>query len=97
MNERFMELAGQAGLYVDLEGSPWPRAMSAEECEAAYKKFAELIVQECAKLIRDKSSSIVKKAEIYAEPDADEIDAAKATAWQFLVLEQQMKKHFGVE
>ena len=50
MNERFMELAGQAGLYVDLEGSPWPRAMSAEECEAAYKKFAELIVRECAKI-----------------------------------------------
>lgn len=46
MKERFMELAGQAGLYVDLEGSPWPRCMSAEECEAAYKKFAELIVKD---------------------------------------------------
>jgi hypothetical protein len=61
------------------------------------EKFAELIVQECAKLTRDKSLSIVERAKIYAEPDADEIDAAKATAWQFLVLEQQMKKHFGVE
>ena len=50
MNERILELAKQAGLYVNLEGSPWPRAMSAEECEAAYKKFAELIVQECAKI-----------------------------------------------
>ena len=56
MNERFMELAGQAGLYVDLEGSPWPRAMSAEECEAAYKKFAELIVRECANLANSESS-----------------------------------------
>ena len=47
MNERIQELAEQAGLYVDLpSGTPWPRAMSAEECEAAYKKFAELIVQD---------------------------------------------------
>jgi len=47
MNERIQELAEQAGLYVDLDGTPWPRAMSAEDCEAAYKKFAELIVREC--------------------------------------------------
>jgi hypothetical protein len=46
MNERIRELGIQAGLYVDLDGTPWPRAMSAEECEAAYKKFAELIVQD---------------------------------------------------
>jgi hypothetical protein len=46
MNERIRELAVEAGLYVDLNGTPWPRAMSAEECEAAYKKFAELIVQD---------------------------------------------------
>jgi len=47
MNERIQEFAEQAGLYVDLpSGTPWPRAMSAEECEAAYKKFAELIVQD---------------------------------------------------
>ena len=47
MNERLKQLAVEAGLYVDLDGTPWPRAMSAEESEAAYKKFAELIVQEC--------------------------------------------------
>ena len=48
MNQRIQELAEQAGLYVDLpSGTPWPRAMSAEECEAAYKKFARLIVFEC--------------------------------------------------
>jgi|LauGreSBDMM110SN_4_FD.fasta_scaffold287462_2 hypothetical protein len=47
MNLRIQELADEAGLYVDLpSGTPWPRAMSAEECEAAYKKFAELIVQD---------------------------------------------------
>jgi hypothetical protein len=35
-------------MYVDLKGKPWPKWMSAEECEVAYKKFAELIVRECA-------------------------------------------------
>ena len=48
MNERIQKLAEQAGLYVDLNGHPWPKSMSAEECEAAYQKFAELIVKECA-------------------------------------------------
>jgi hypothetical protein len=47
MNERIRDMGIQAGLYVDLNGTPWPRAMSAEESEAAYKKFAELIVREC--------------------------------------------------
>jgi len=47
MNERIQKLAVEAGLYVDLDGTPWPRAMSAEESELAYEKFAELIVQEC--------------------------------------------------
>ena len=47
MNERIQQLAQEAGMYVDLNGNPWPRWMSAEECEVAYKKFAELIVREC--------------------------------------------------
>ena len=46
MNERIRKLGVEAGLYVDLDGTPWPRAMSAEESELAYKKFAELIVQD---------------------------------------------------
>ena len=48
MNEQIKELAVKAGMYVDLYGKPWPKSMSAEECEAAYAKFAELIVWECA-------------------------------------------------
>ena len=47
MNEQIQKLADEAGLYVDLYGKPWPKSMSAEECEVAYKKFAELIVKEC--------------------------------------------------
>ena len=48
MNKQIKELAQEAGMYVDLNGNPWPKWMSAEECEVAYKKFAELIVRECA-------------------------------------------------
>ena len=49
MNERIRQLAQEAGMYV---GRVPRRAnwMSGEECEAAYKKFAELIVQECVSL-----------------------------------------------
>ena len=47
MNEQIRLLAEQAGMYVDVKGEPWPRWMGAEECEAAYARFAELIVQEC--------------------------------------------------
>ena len=50
MNERIRDLGVQAGLYVDLNGTPWPRAMSAEESELAYAKFAKLIVRECANI-----------------------------------------------
>jgi len=53
MNERFKELGQKAGLYVDLKGDPWPKWMSAEECEQAYKKFAELIILECAGLVEN--------------------------------------------
>ena len=47
MHERIKQLAKEAGMYVDLNGNPWPKWMSAEECEVAYKKFAELIAYEC--------------------------------------------------
>jgi hypothetical protein len=61
MNERILKLAVEAGMYVDLNGTPWPRAMSAEESEATYKKFAHLIVQECAE--------VADKAEPYQTSD----------------------------
>jgi hypothetical protein len=47
MNPQFLELAIEAGMYVDLNGKPWPKWMGAEECELAYQKFAELVVQQC--------------------------------------------------
>ena len=51
MNEQIQKLADEAGLYVDLYGKPWPKSMSAEECEVAYKKFAELIVKETMQVV----------------------------------------------
>ena len=51
MNERIQKLADEAGLYVDLYGKPWPKSMSAEECNAAYQKFAELIVKETMQVV----------------------------------------------
>ena len=50
MNQQFKQLAQDAGMYVDLDGAPWPKWMGAEECEAAYEKFAELIVRQCAEI-----------------------------------------------
>ena len=51
MNQQIKLLAQQAGMYVDVKGEPWPRWMGAEECEAAYARFAELVIQECAVVI----------------------------------------------
>ena len=50
MNALILELATEAGLYVDVNGKPWPRNMNGEDIEGAYSKFAELIVLECAKV-----------------------------------------------
>ena len=52
MNERIKELAIKADLYVDLNGKPWPKWMGAEECEAAYARFAELIVAEAVAVVQ---------------------------------------------
>ena len=51
MNKKIKDLALEAGLYVDLNGEPWPRNMTGEDIEAFYEKFANLIVDECAKKV----------------------------------------------
>jgi len=86
MNERIQELLSQAGLYVDLNGRPWPRAMSAEESEATYKKFAELIVQDCIGKVTKVSDSI-------KEFDSDNVDGIDLCD----LITYHIKKHFGVE
>jgi len=48
MNERIQELAEESGLYHQLaSGAPYPSAMTAEECNSSYNKFAELLIREC--------------------------------------------------
>jgi len=86
MNGQIRELAHNAGLYVDLGHTVYPRAMSAEECEAAYAKFAELIVKECMKVaaFKDADTNVVGYMAIYRLQ-------GRSTAAQMI------KEHFGVE
>mgnify|MGYP006267634609 CR=1 FL=1 len=51
MNERIKELAKQAGLKVDADGEI--RHDFFGSVDAGYKKFAELIVQECYSICED--------------------------------------------
>ena len=51
MNNRIKELAIEAGLYVDFNGTPWPKNMIGEDIEGEYQKFAELIANDCANII----------------------------------------------
>ena len=56
MNQKIKEFGIKAGMYVDLNGNPWPKWMSAEECEQAYAKFAELLIKDCALLVQNRGS-----------------------------------------
>jgi len=51
MHPQIQKLAQEAGLYVDVNGKPWPRNMNGEDIEGAYQKFAELVIQECANVV----------------------------------------------
>lgn len=54
MNKKILELAIDAGIYIELScGGAYPRSMSAEESDRNYQKFAELIIYECAKCSSD--------------------------------------------
>jgi len=81
MNDRIKQLAEQAGMYVEARGEPWPKWMSAEECELAYAKFAELIVRECL--------AQVDKVDTMLDDDKEKT----GVAWVGLAI----AKHFGVE
>lgn len=51
MNKKHKQLAIEAGLYVDVNGEPWPKWLGADSCELAYKKFALLIVENCTQTL----------------------------------------------
>lgn len=92
MNNRFEQLKEQCWVERDWdqENSRWV------DRHIDLTKFAELIVRECANLSKDRANYIVSRAEKFAD-DEEEITIAKSTAWQFLVLETEIKNHFGVD
>ena len=58
-------------MYVDLYGKPWPKSMSAEECEAAYKKFAELIIAECMEQVKGQYVPVLEDTEMMKDTHWD--------------------------
>ena len=67
MNEQIQKLAIKSGLYVDVNGSPWPRNMNGEDIEGAYQKFAETVVLKCLDFIETSAAG---------EPDNSDAQAA---------------------
>ena len=51
MNKNILDLAMQSNLYADLKGTPWPRLMGAKEFNVSHEKFAELLIEECCKMM----------------------------------------------
>jgi hypothetical protein len=80
MNERIQELAEQAGFYV--AGGKIYIPSTSEEITTCQKKFAELIVNECVRVMYD--NAIERKV----PPDIDKTPLQYAIA---------IKEHFGVE
>ncbi len=70
MNKVIQNLANKSNLFVDLNGSPYPKALTAEEAVAAYEKFASLIVGECMAVSnaqRDPQNLNYKPSRTFAE------------------------------
>ncbi len=93
MNERIRELAEQAGLKVNADGEIGPAFFGS--IDAGYKKFAELIVRECANVLRAESERLYK---LSAE-EKDELFASnfEICAEKCVDNEVAIREHFGVE
>ena len=89
MNERIETLAKAAGY--DMINKAAMRALGFD-----VEKFAELIVRECAELAKIKAFIIMQKAEEYAA-DKEEMINATSAAFHLEILEQEIRKHYGVE
>jgi hypothetical protein len=83
MNERIKELAIQAGFFYEDYKDIWYLEYHNESCEEEMKKFAELIVQECAKVAYECGPAVVWGSERQFNP-------VTYTGNQILI-------HFGVE
>ena len=87
MNERIKELAEQAGYQEDMFGiGHW----NMPEC----KKFAELIVRECVN--REELLGAIARGWCSEKNSHKTMDSDLALAI-FVEVEQQIKKHFGVQ
>ena len=84
MNERIKQLAEQAGFM-----EAW-FSESGDDCEREIKKFAELIVRECAEEIKHLRMKYDTHRDVEPEENDWYIDA-------FLQAEVRLKEHFGVE
>jgi hypothetical protein len=88
MNERIIEFVRQAWSYADKHQT------TQEQWFYEYnKKFADLIVQECAALAKSKSEYIQS---IGTDDRGDQMQI-QSLAWQFEEFGYEIKKHFGVE
>jgi hypothetical protein len=83
MNERIKELAIQAGFFYEDYKDIWYLEYHNETCEEEMKKFAELIVRECARVAIEKQTEN-DIANIVSE------NPAKDFAYALI-------EHFGVE
>ena len=100
MNERVLELRTQAAAWVAKNHQPQdPNAYSKKEIDQRYfmyeEKFAELIVRECANVLRAESERLYK---LSAE-EKDELFASnfEICAEKCVDNEVAIREHFGVE
>jgi hypothetical protein len=91
MNERIQQLIEQA---TSTQGPTPYNPLTFEVFDK--EKFTELIVKECAELAKKKAFIIMQKAEEYAV-DKEEMINATSAAFHLEILEQEIRKHFGVE
>lgn len=92
MNERIKQLLGQA--YDEAVPETWT-TLSSEQQGRVYEKFAELIVRECANVLRAESERLYK---LSAE-EKDELFASnfEICAEKCVDNEVAIREHFGVE
>ncbi len=88
MNDRIDKLAEQAK-----EVSHWLDGGYTPVYHTNLKKFAELIISECAALAKSKSEHI----EGIKTEDHDDQMQIQSLSWQFKEFGYEIKKHFGVE
>ena len=72
MNERIRELAGQAGF--ETEHHKWIFAndnVGEGECHELLEKFAELIVRECAEMVRKNNYQFMSNEQHYGVTSGD--------------------------